>query len=377
MSEIKYTSPAGAGGGGLNDVVDDTTPQLGGQLDVNGQCLGDGTLELLCFTEIASAVNEFTMANAASGGSPALTVTGDNTDISMTISGKGTGVVIVDGRTISADGAKLDGIDTINATNSSGSGVVIGNVVFFDSVGDAVKAQADVEATSLGVGFALGTIADAASGDFQTDGIMIATEAEWNAVTETGAGGLTEGAQYFVSEITAGKITVTEPSTIGEFVVQVGVALSSTKLKITDTLPKEVVVASAPVPTITATNSSGSGVVIGNVVFFDSVGDAVKAQADAVGTSLAVGFALATIADAASGDFQVDDIMTATEAEWNAVTEEGAGGLTEGAEYFVSEITAGKITTTAPSAIGEFIVQIGIALTSTKLKITDTLKVAL
>ena len=126
-----------------------------------------------------------------------------------------------------------------------------------------------------------------------------------------------------------------------------------------------------------ATNNSGSGVVIGNVVFFNTVGDAVKAQADVEATMLGVGFASETIADTTSGDFQVDGIMIATEAEWNAVTEEGAGGLTEGAKYFVSEITAGKITTTAPSVVGEFVVQIGIALTSTKLKITDTLQVAL
>ena len=40
---------ADASGGGLQDVVDDTTPQLGGQLDVNGNAIGDGTLELLKF----------------------------------------------------------------------------------------------------------------------------------------------------------------------------------------------------------------------------------------------------------------------------------------------------------------------------------------
>ena len=37
--------------GGFSSLVDDTTPQLGGMLDVNGQALGDGTLELLKFSE--------------------------------------------------------------------------------------------------------------------------------------------------------------------------------------------------------------------------------------------------------------------------------------------------------------------------------------
>jgi hypothetical protein len=45
------------------DIVSDTTPQLGGQLDVNGNAIGDGTLELLKFVETGSAVNEFTITN--------------------------------------------------------------------------------------------------------------------------------------------------------------------------------------------------------------------------------------------------------------------------------------------------------------------------
>jgi hypothetical protein len=44
-------------------LLNDTTPQLGGQLDVNGNAIGDGTLELLKFVETASAVNEFTITN--------------------------------------------------------------------------------------------------------------------------------------------------------------------------------------------------------------------------------------------------------------------------------------------------------------------------
>jgi hypothetical protein len=38
--------------GKIGDVVDDTTPQLGGQLDVNGNAIGDGTRELLTLESI-------------------------------------------------------------------------------------------------------------------------------------------------------------------------------------------------------------------------------------------------------------------------------------------------------------------------------------
>ncbi len=79
------TFQAAAGG----DLVDDISPQLGAQLDVNGFALGDGTLELLSFVETASAINELTITNAAIGNGPTLTATGDDATIPMTIAPKG------------------------------------------------------------------------------------------------------------------------------------------------------------------------------------------------------------------------------------------------------------------------------------------------
>jgi len=81
--------------GASSDIVDDTTPQLGGMLDVNGQALGDGTLELLKFSETGSAVNEFTIANAAAGNGPTLSSTGTESDVDINITPKGTGVVSI------------------------------------------------------------------------------------------------------------------------------------------------------------------------------------------------------------------------------------------------------------------------------------------
>ena len=79
--------------GVIDNIVEDTTPQLGGMLDVNGQSLGDGTLELLSFVETGSAVNEFTITNAATGGGPDLSATGGDSDIDITLTPKGTGIV--------------------------------------------------------------------------------------------------------------------------------------------------------------------------------------------------------------------------------------------------------------------------------------------
>ncbi len=79
------------------DVVGDTSPQLGGQLDVNGQALGDGTLELLKFSETGSAVNEFTIANAASGNGPILSSSGTETNVDINITPKGSGATVISG----------------------------------------------------------------------------------------------------------------------------------------------------------------------------------------------------------------------------------------------------------------------------------------
>ena len=78
---------------GIEAVVDDTTPQLGGQLDVNGNAIGDGTLELLKFSETASAVNEVTVTNAATGNGPTLSATGDDTNVDINVDPKGSGVL--------------------------------------------------------------------------------------------------------------------------------------------------------------------------------------------------------------------------------------------------------------------------------------------
>jgi len=51
--------------------------------------------EEIIFTTTGSAVNEFTVVNAATGGTPILSATGGDTNISLTLQGKGTGASAV------------------------------------------------------------------------------------------------------------------------------------------------------------------------------------------------------------------------------------------------------------------------------------------
>lgn len=86
----------------LANVVEDTTPQLGGDLDTNSNNIqfdtahgiqDDSGNEQLTFAKTDSAVNELTITNAAAAGAPSITATGDDTNIGLTIDPKGTGTL--------------------------------------------------------------------------------------------------------------------------------------------------------------------------------------------------------------------------------------------------------------------------------------------
>ena len=106
---VDTTSGGGSGGGGLSNIVEDTTPQLGGMLDVNGFAIGDGTNELLTFVEDASAANNIEIENEAAGSGPILRVVGSDTDIDLNLIAKGTGGVIVPAGAVATPGLILSG----------------------------------------------------------------------------------------------------------------------------------------------------------------------------------------------------------------------------------------------------------------------------
>ena len=90
---------------GLGDVVEDTTPQLGGHLDANAFNIGfddatgitdDAGNEQLVFRKTASAVNQVGLTNAATGNAPRIAAEGNDTNINLQLRGKGTGCIDVD-----------------------------------------------------------------------------------------------------------------------------------------------------------------------------------------------------------------------------------------------------------------------------------------
>jgi hypothetical protein len=109
--------------------------------------------------------------------------------------------------------------------------------------------------------------------------------------------------------------------------------------------------------TISLTNGDAGSHVIGDVVYISSADTAKKAKADSGTTVPAIALATATIGNGASGTYQTTGILT------------GLSGLTAGAVYYLSDATAGQMTTTPPSTAGHYVQKLGVAISATEFMI--------
>ena len=122
------------GGAGLNNIVEDATPQLGADLDANAFDIQfddtDGIHdsndnEQLIFQLTASAVNFIEITNAATAGEPLIQAVGSDTDVSLTLDGQGAGTV----RTLSSN---LDITGNIIVSGTVDGVDIAGNVPLLD-----------------------------------------------------------------------------------------------------------------------------------------------------------------------------------------------------------------------------------------------------
>jgi hypothetical protein len=127
-TQVQYNN-AGAFGGITNATSDGTTMTLTSPKIITS--INDTNAnELLKFTATGSAVNEFTVANAATGNSPTLSATGGDTNVSISLAPQGTGSVGIGATTYAGNTPKFivsDTTDTLNvvfqntATTARGS----------------------------------------------------------------------------------------------------------------------------------------------------------------------------------------------------------------------------------------------------------------
>ena len=129
-----------------SDLVDDTSPQLGCNLDTNSFMIDFDTShgirdengnEQLFFSTTSSAVNYVNVTNAATGGDPKVAALGDDSNIDLALSPKGSGEIVVGtgsaASTITSSGAYDLILDTNSGTNS-------GNITITDGADGTITA---------------------------------------------------------------------------------------------------------------------------------------------------------------------------------------------------------------------------------------------
>ena len=122
-----------------SDVVDDTSPQLGGDLDTNSFNIlidddhgirDENDNEQIVFQTTSSAVNQLEVTNAATGNDPKLAAAGGDSNIDLALSPKGSGEIVVGtgsaASTITSSGAYDLKLDTNSGTNSGYINIVDG-----------------------------------------------------------------------------------------------------------------------------------------------------------------------------------------------------------------------------------------------------------
>lgn len=121
---------------------------------------------------------------------------------------------------------------------------------------------------------------------------------------------------------------------------------------------------------ISQTNDEAAPIVIGTPVYNDAADGVKKAKANAAGTSKVLGLVAQTsITNAVAGDIGIDGVLTATTGQWDAVTGQ-VGGLTFGSPYYLDPTTAGMLTVTAPTTAGQYVAAVGIAISTTEMKVS-------
>ena len=144
------------------DIVSDTSPQLGGDLDTNSAnikiddahgILDDDGNEQIIFQKTASAVNQLDITNAATGNNPIISATGDDSNVGITLTPKGTGEIVIaagdlnyGGTAVTSTGAELNKLDGAGTLKEAGKETIwIPAVAMYPNTTNGCAALAQVE----------------------------------------------------------------------------------------------------------------------------------------------------------------------------------------------------------------------------------------
>ncbi len=214
-------------GTGITDIVEDTTPQLGGDLDTNSFNIkiddahfiaDENGLEQIIFQTTASAVNELEVTNAATGNPPILGASGE-TNVDLHLKPKGSGEVRIGtgaaAATLTTSGAHDLVLDTNSGTNS-------GSITITDAANGNIAITPNGSGNIVLDGLTFPNADGSADNFLKTNGSGTLSFAEvsggtsWQAVKTSGFTAVA-GEGYFCNT-TSAAFTLTLPSspTIGD-----------------------------------------------------------------------------------------------------------------------------------------------------------------
>jgi len=238
----------------ISNVVEDTSPQLGGNLDTNSQniliddahFIGDENgNEQIIFQTTGSAVNQFDITNSASSTAflqgPILQATGGDSNIDLNLIAKGTGVIAVRGN--SASGAVQFNCESnshgqivqgqphsAGVTNTmllpAGANSTLVSLVSADTLTNKTLTTPTLTGTSIVASLDI-------SGDIDVDGTtnldVVDIDGAVNmATTATITGNLTLGAQLIMPDVTSTKILVADGTSFQEVAISGDVTIANT-----------------------------------------------------------------------------------------------------------------------------------------------------
>jgi hypothetical protein len=126
--------------------------------------------------------------------------------------------------------------DTLTNGETSAA-LVIGTPVYMSAANTAKKAEANAAATAGVIGLWLDPSTAASDpGQCVLSGRIVATTTQWDAVAGT-TGGLLADTVYYLDPATPGNLTATAPTTVGQLVVKIGRAVSTTDLEVDIEMP--------------------------------------------------------------------------------------------------------------------------------------------
>ena len=198
IATTAFVTTAVAGAGGISSVVEDTTPQLGGDLDVNGQTItsasnGDVTIDPNGTGDVVVGADLLPDANATH-------YIGDETT-----------------RFISAY-TNVNGAIQFKAKNDQGASITKGQAVYIKGVSGTVPTVGLARANSASTMPAFGLALENANDQAEVQVITFGNLTDYNTTTYS----LSAGDTAFVSAATAGALTNTAPTGESNLIQNIG-----------------------------------------------------------------------------------------------------------------------------------------------------------